>query len=75
MPLIDDFLPVFQFRERHALITRATPKALLNAVLLPGVAEDPLARFFIRLREAPDRLLGAREAAWPGAPPSASRTS
>ncbi|MDN8616984.1 hypothetical protein [Variovorax ginsengisoli] len=60
MPLIDDFLPAFQFRERHALITRATPKALLNAVLLPGVAEDPLARFFIRLREAPDQLLGAR---------------
>jgi hypothetical protein len=60
MPLIDDFLPVFQFRERHELVTRASPKALLNAVLLPGVTEDPWARFLIRLREAPDRLLGAR---------------
>jgi len=60
MPLIDDFLPVFQFRERHELVTRASPKALLNAVLLPGVTDDPWARVFIRLREAPDRLLGSR---------------
>ena len=60
MPLIDDFLPVFQFRERHELLTRASPKALLNAVLLPGVTDDPWARVFIRLREAPDRLLGSR---------------
>jgi len=60
MPLIDDFLPVFEFRERHELVTRASPKALLNAVLLPGVTDDPWARVFIRLREAPDRLLGSR---------------
>jgi hypothetical protein len=59
MPLIDDLLPVYQFRERHELIARATSKALMNAVLLPGVTEDPWARFFIRLREAPDRLRGA----------------
>jgi hypothetical protein len=60
MPLIDEFLPVFQFRERHELVARASPKALLNAVLLPGVTDDPWARIFIRLREAPDRLLGGR---------------
>ncbi|MEJ8811375.1 hypothetical protein WKW77_09885 [Variovorax ureilyticus] len=60
MKLIDEFLPVFQFRERHELIAKATPAALLNAVFLPRVTEDPWARIFIRLREAPDRWLRAR---------------
>jgi len=60
MKLIDEFLPVFQFRERHELVTKAKPAALLNAVFLPGVMEDPLARLFIRLREVPDRWLRRR---------------
>lgn len=59
MPLIDQFLPRYQFQEKHQLLTHSTPAALLDAALQPGVDEDPWARRFIQLRELPDRLRGA----------------
>ena len=59
MLLIDQYLPVFQFQERHAMVSDLPPKVLLDAVLLPGTTDDPWARSFIGLRELPDRLLGA----------------
>lgn len=58
MSLIDQFLPTYQFRERHALVTDAPAAALLDAVSLPSAMDDPWTRQFIRLRELPDRVLG-----------------
>ena len=59
MQLIDQYLPVFQFQERHSIVTDVPPRQLLDAVLLPGATEDPWAKRFIRLRELPDRLIGS----------------
>ena len=63
MQLIDQYLPAFQFQERHTLISDLPPKILLDAVMHPGTTEDPWAKGFIRLRELPDRLLGRLGAA------------
>lgn len=57
MNLIDRFLPVFQFRERHQLVVDGRPGALLDAAMLPENTDDPWVRRFIRLREFPGRLL------------------
>lgn len=59
MRLINQLLPRYQFQEKHQLLTRATPAALLNAALQPGITDDPWMRRFIQLRELPDRLRGA----------------
>lgn len=59
MTLIDQFLPVFQFRERHHLLVDAVPAALLDAAMCPDTINDPLLKTFIRLRELPGRLLGS----------------
>lgn len=59
MELMKRFLPQYQFSEKHQLLTSAQPGALLDAVMQPGVSEDPWARRFIQLRELPDRLRGA----------------
>lgn len=59
MELIQRLLPQYQFSEKHQLLTPAQPGALLDAVLQPGVSEDPWVRRFIQLRELPDRARGA----------------
>jgi hypothetical protein len=59
MELMERLMPQYQFTEKHQLLTPAQPGALLDAVLQPGVSEDPWARRFIQLRELPDRLRGA----------------
>lgn len=59
MQLIEQYLPAFQFREQHAIIADVSPRRLLEAALLPEATEDPWAKRFIRLRELPDRVLGA----------------
>ena len=59
MPLIDSYLPVFQFRERHSLIAAVAPERLLDAAQRPGATDDPWAKRFIQMRELPDRLLGS----------------
>jgi hypothetical protein len=59
MALIDKYLPVFQFNERHQLLVDAVPAGLLDAVTLSDTSDDPWVRTFIRLRELPDRFLGA----------------
>ena len=59
MSLIDQFLPRFQFHEKHQLLTRADPAAMLDAALRPEVSDDPWTRRFIQLRELPDRVWGA----------------
>jgi hypothetical protein len=59
MQLMERLMPHYQFSEKHRLLTQASPAALMDAVLQPGVSEDPWARRFIQLRELPDRLRGA----------------
>ncbi|WP_296508237.1 hypothetical protein [Rhodoferax sp.] len=56
---MERLLPHYQFSEQHRLLTQASPAGLMDAVLQPGVSEDPWARRFIQLRELPDRLRGA----------------
>jgi hypothetical protein len=59
MALIDKYLPVFQFNERHQLLMDALPAGLLDEVTLSDASDDPWVRAFISLRELPDRFLGA----------------
>ena len=59
MTLIDAHLPVYQFRELHQLLLNAAPGDLLDAVNTPGIVDDPWVQWFIRLREAPSRILGS----------------
>jgi hypothetical protein len=54
---IDDYLPVYQFKERHEVFVDKTPAALLDVVMDPEVATDPWMRTFIKIREFPARLL------------------
>ncbi|KAF0812995.1 hypothetical protein IGB42_02391 [Andreprevotia sp. IGB-42] len=58
MSLIDTYLPVFQFRERHSLPVDAPPAALMDAVMQPEITDDPWMQRFIKLREWPSRALG-----------------
>ena len=58
MMILDDFLPRFTFRERHATTIAAPPGRILDCVLRYRAQEDPLIHAAIRLREAPARLLG-----------------
>jgi hypothetical protein len=58
MQLIDQYLPVFQFQERHAVVATISPRRLLDAAMRPDATDDPWAKRFIRVRELPDRLLG-----------------
>ncbi len=57
MPLIDRYLPRYQFVERHALRVQAAPADLLELAADPAVHEDPFIARCIALREAPARLL------------------
>lgn len=59
MTLIERYLPVFQFVERHRLLVTAAPEDLLDAVTLADTIDDPWVRRFIRLRELPGRLFPA----------------
>lgn len=59
MQFIEQYLPAFQFRERHSIIADSLPRHLLEAALLTDATEDPWAKRFIRLRELPDRVLGS----------------
>jgi hypothetical protein len=55
--LINHYVPIFQFRERHEIFVDAQPSALLDVVTQPDVAADPWMRTFIHIREFPERLL------------------
>ncbi|NVN35574.1 hypothetical protein [Komagataeibacter swingsii] len=58
MTLLDDLLPRFTFRERHALAIHATGRVILDCVNRYRAHDDPLVRLAIGLREKPARLLG-----------------
>ena len=58
MILINRYLPVFQFSERHHLLVNTQAKALLDAAIVHDTTGDPWVQAFIKLRELPGRLLG-----------------
>jgi len=55
--LIDHYVPVWQFAERHEILVDIAPALLLDVATRPSVTDDPWMRLFIRLREFPARLL------------------
>lgn len=55
---LDDFLPRFDFSERHSIEICAPASRIMNAVTLWRNEDDPLVRAAIRLREMPTRLFG-----------------
>lgn len=57
MTLIDDFLPHYDFRERHAARVHAPANMILDCVTRQRVQDDPLVRLAIGLRELPSRLM------------------
>jgi len=59
MKLIEKYLPVFHFIERHRLLVTAAPVDLLDAVTLAGTIDDPWVSRAVRIRELPGRLLAA----------------
>ncbi len=56
MPLIDDYLPVYQFSETHGCIIGADARTILDAVLMFRPDADPFFKIVIGLREWPMRL-------------------
>lgn len=56
--LINQYVPAYQFKERHEMYVDAPPSILLDMVTLPGVATDPWMHKFIGIREFPARVLG-----------------
>jgi hypothetical protein len=60
MPLIDSYLPRFQFSETHSCRITADASAILQAVAAYKPENDRFFRAMIGLREVPARLLGRR---------------
>ena len=58
MNLLDEFIPRFDFSERHSVDISAPASLIMNAVAAWRNQDDPLVRAAIRLREMPARLLG-----------------
>jgi hypothetical protein len=56
MPLIDHYVPMPHFRERHALDVEASKAAILDAVRSYRTPSDPFFRAMIGLRELPARI-------------------
>ena len=58
MTQIDEILPRYDFRERHATTVRASSSVILDCVARQRAKDDPIVQLAIRLRELPSRLLG-----------------
>ncbi|WP_353192340.1 hypothetical protein [Pandoraea pnomenusa] len=58
MPLIDEILPRYDFRERHTTTARAPSGLLLDCVAHLRAHADPLIRTAVRLREMPAKWMG-----------------
>lgn len=54
--LINHYMPISQFKERHEIFVDVPPSILLDVVTQPGVTADPWMRTFIQVREFPERL-------------------
>ncbi|GBQ97984.1 hypothetical protein GLI01_18670 [Gluconacetobacter liquefaciens] len=55
---LDQFVPRFDFSERHHIDIAAPARRIMNAVAAYRTQDDRLTRMAIRLREVPARLLG-----------------
>lgn len=53
MPLLDELLPRWDFRERHGRTVAATPERVWDAINEVTLGEMPLARLLFRLRGMP----------------------
>jgi hypothetical protein len=56
--LLDEALPAYDFRERHARHVAASPDRVDEAVRAVTIGDMPLARVLFALRAAPARLIG-----------------
>lgn len=59
-PLIDDFLPDYQFRERHARTVRRGPDTTLAAVMACDLGRSAVVRTLFRLRGLPTGAITLR---------------
>jgi hypothetical protein len=69
MTLLDQWLPEYQFVERHQRLTAAAPAALWQALHHLTARDVPLLRRLMWLRSLPHLLGGARGQAFPAARP------
>lgn len=63
MLLIDNYLPDYQFRERHSLVIAASPTAVMAAAKDYRPESDAFFRRMISLRELPMRVFARLQAA------------
>lgn len=56
--LVEQFLPVFDFREVHSTVIRATPRRVFEAIKLVTPEEIPLVAILFAIRGLPARLTG-----------------
>lgn len=56
MPIIDNFLPNYQFKEIHKIAVAAPTDQILDAISIYDPAKDPLVRILLQVREAPARF-------------------
>lgn len=57
MSLLDRYLPVYQFSERHRVLVRGSAGAILDAIQAYDRSRDRLVLLITALRELPGRLL------------------
>jgi hypothetical protein len=57
MSLLDQYLPVYQFAERHSVLLNGSPGTILDAVQAYDPSRDRPSRLFTALRELPGRWL------------------
>lgn len=58
MALADDFLPGFEFSERHEGIVNAPASRVFAVIPRLSATDDPIVRALLAIREAPARLMG-----------------
>jgi hypothetical protein len=58
---LDEAMPVYEFRDVHAIVIRATPDAIFRTYNEVTLVEIGLMRCLFQLRELPARLLGRGE--------------
>lgn len=56
--LVEQFLPVFDFREVHSTVIRATPRRVFEAIKLVTPEEIPLVAILFAIRGLPARFTG-----------------
>jgi hypothetical protein len=68
LSVLDDFLPVYRFRERHERIVAAPAEKVWTALLAITAQDLPLSRLLMGIRDLPSRIAGRTK-------PSTSPTS